>query len=105
MRPLARVSYSRYDPISRVFVTGRRIVKHVPISAKNQVEGRIKSLEPGPSSCMVEVDLFDEQTGKSVYASIPVDQVDELDLKINDLVVVVFPASAVLIGKSSLSLK
>jgi molybdopterin-binding protein len=54
---------------------------------------------------MVEVDLFDEKTGKSVYASIPVDQVDELDLKINDLVVVVFPASSVLIGKPSLSPK
>ncbi|MDC0882628.1 TOBE domain-containing protein [Litorivicinus sp.] len=76
-------------------------MKHVPISAKNQVEGRIKALEPGPSTCMVEVDLFDEQTGKSVYASIPVDQVDELNLKINDLVVVVFPASAVLIAKPS----
>lgn len=78
-------------------------MKFVPISAKNQIEGRIKALEPGPSTCMVEVDLFDERTGTSVYASIPVDQVDELNLKINDLVVIIFPASSVFIGKPSLS--
>jgi len=71
----------------------------VQISAKNQIEGRIKALEPGPSTCMVEVDVFDENTGRSMFAAIPVDQVDALNLKINDLVVLVFPASAVFIGK------
>lgn len=71
------------------------------ISAKNQIEGRIKALEPGPSTCMVEVDVFDEITGCSMFAAIPVDQVDALNLKINDLVVLVFPASAVIIGKEN----
>jgi hypothetical protein len=51
---------------------------------------------------MVEVDLFDEKTGQSVFASIPVDQVDELELKVNDLIVVMFPAASVLLGKPSL---
>ncbi|MEK9685217.1 MAG: TOBE domain-containing protein [Rhodospirillaceae bacterium] len=74
-------------------------MKHIAISAKNQVKGRIVSLEPGPSFCMVEIDLLDQVTGEFIYASIPVDQVDELNLKINDLVVCVFPASSVLLGK------
>ena len=69
------------------------------ISAKNQICGRIVEIIPGPTECMIKVDIFNEETGTFIYSSVPVDQVDELGLNLGDKVYCVFTASSVLIGK------
>ena len=75
------------------------VLKRVNISAKNQIRGKIIALDPGPSVCMVTIDLLEYNTDENIYSSIPVDQVDELNLKLDDTVICLFPASSVMLAK------
>ena len=74
-------------------------MEKLQISAKNQVPGKIVELLPGPSDCMVKVDILEDETHHFMYSSVPVDQVDALDLKVGDHVYCIFPSASVLIGK------
>ena len=65
------------------------------LSARNQLKGIVKSINHGPVSTEVVVDV----DGTQVVASITTDSAKNLDLKIGDNVIAVIKASSVMIGK------
>ena len=65
------------------------------LSARNQLQGVIKSINHGPVSTEVVVDV----NGSEVVSSITTDSAKSLDLKVGDRVIAVIKASSVMIGK------
>lgn len=65
------------------------------LSARNQLQGVIKSINHGPVSTEIVVDV----NGSEVVSSITTDSAKSLDLKVGDRVIAVIKASSVMIGK------
>ncbi len=66
------------------------------LSARNQIKGRIASVQTGQTTAHVRIDIGH---GVIVTASITNEAVDELDLKPGDEAVAVIKASDVMIAK------
>lgn len=69
----------------------------VNLSARNQLGGKVESIERGAVNVGIRISL---KSGQKVYSIITNGAVDNLDLKIDDDVVAIFKSSSVLIAKS-----
>jgi molybdopterin-binding protein len=66
------------------------------LSARNQLKGKIASIDRGAVMCKVVVDIGG---GNRITAAITVDSVDELGLKVGDQAAAVIKATEVMIAK------
>ncbi len=66
------------------------------ISARNQIKGTVLSVEKGPISAKVKIDIGD---GATITSTVTAETIDDLELKQGDSVVAIIKASDVLIGK------
>ncbi|MDR3517286.1 MAG: TOBE domain-containing protein [Azospirillaceae bacterium] len=66
------------------------------LSARNQLKGTITSVEKGPVSSKVKIDLGG---GNVITSTVTSETVDDLGLVVGDSVVAVIKASDVIIGK------
>ncbi len=66
------------------------------LSARNQLKGTVISVETGPISAKVKIDVGG---GNTITSTVTAETVEELGLTDGDAVVVVIKASDVLIGK------
>jgi molybdopterin-binding protein len=66
------------------------------LSARNQISGTILSVNAGPISAAVKIDIGG---GNIITSSVTHEAVDDLALKQGDAVTVIVKASDVLIGK------
>lgn len=64
-------------------------------SARNQLKGVIKTINHGPVSTEVVLDV----NGNEIASSITTASATRLDLKVGDTVVAIIKASSVMIGK------
>ena len=65
------------------------------LSARNQLKGVIKTINHGPVSTEVVLDV----NGNEIASSITTASATRLDLKVGDTVVAIIKASSVMIGK------
>ena len=66
------------------------------LSARNQLKGTVSSVDKGPISAKVKIDLGN---GNVITSTVTAETVDDLDLKPGDSVVAIIKASEVIIGK------
>lgn len=66
------------------------------ISARNQIKGKVVSVDHGPISGKVAIDIG---SGNILVSHITDDAVRELDLKVGDEVVAIIKSSSILVGK------
>ncbi|TDT92743.1 MULTISPECIES: TOBE domain-containing protein [Azorhizobium] len=66
------------------------------ISARNQIKGKVVSVDHGPISGKVAIDIGN---GNVLVSHITDDAVRELDLKVGDDVVAIIKSSSILVGK------
>jgi len=66
------------------------------LSARNQLKGTITSVEKGPISAKVKIDVGG---GNTITSMVTAETADDLDLKAGDPVLAIIKASEVLIGK------
>lgn len=66
------------------------------LSARNQLKGTVSSVETGPVSAKVKIDLGG---GNVITSTVTAETVADLDLKQGDSVVAIIKASEVIIGK------
>lgn len=64
------------------------------LSARNQLKGKIKSINKGPVSTEVVIDV----SGTEIVASITTGSAEALNLKVGDQAVAVIKASSVMVG-------
>lgn len=66
------------------------------LSARNQLKGTVASVDKGPISAKVKIDLGG---GNVITSTVTAETVEDLDLKPGDSVVAIIKASEVIIGK------
>ncbi|AWK85452.1 TOBE domain-containing protein [Azospirillum thermophilum] len=66
------------------------------LSARNQLKGTVTSVETGPVSAKVKIDIGG---GNVITSTVTSETVEELGLKAGDAVVAIIKASEVIIGK------
>ncbi len=66
------------------------------LSARNQIKGKIVEVKPGAVNSSVTLDIG---SGIQINASITMDSVKNLDLKVGDDAYAVIKATSVMIGK------
>jgi molybdopterin-binding protein len=66
------------------------------LSARNQIKGKIVSVDHGPISGKVTIDIGG---GNVLVSHITDDAVNELGLKVGDEVVAIIKSSSILVGK------
>lgn len=66
------------------------------LSARNQIKGKIVEVKPGAVNASVTLDIG---SGMQINASITLDSVQNLGLKVGDEAYAVIKASSVMIGK------
>jgi molybdopterin-binding protein len=66
------------------------------LSARNQLAGTVTAVNRGQTTAHVKIDIGG---GKTVTASITVEAVDDLALKVGDKVTAVIKASDIVVGK------
>jgi molybdopterin-binding protein len=64
------------------------------LSARNQLEGTVKSINKGPVSTEVVIDV----NGTEIVSSITTGSAEALDLKVGDTAIAVIKASSVMVG-------
>ena len=85
-----RISRNRANPTQ---LEGFVMMK---LSARNQLKGKIASVEKGQTTGHVQVDIGN---GMKVMASITNEAIDELQLKVGDEAIAVIKASDVMVAK------
>lgn len=66
------------------------------ISARNQLKGTVISIDTGPITAKVKIDVGG---GNTITSTVTAETIDDLGLKAGDSVVAIIKASEVLIGK------
>lgn len=66
------------------------------ISARNQIKGKIVSVQKGQTTGHVQIEIA---SGITVFASITNEAIDEMKLKVGDAAVAIVKASDVMVGK------
>jgi molybdopterin-binding protein len=66
------------------------------LSARNQLAGTVTAVNRGQTTAHVKIDIG---SGNSITASITVEAVDDLALKVGDKVTAIIKASEVIVGK------
>ncbi|MGU3492868.1 TOBE domain-containing protein [Xanthobacteraceae bacterium A53D] len=66
------------------------------ISARNQIKGKVVSVDHGPISAKVAIDIGG---GNILVSHITEDAVKELDIKVGEDVTAIIKASSILVGK------
>lgn len=66
------------------------------LSARNQLKGTVVSVEKGPISAKVKIDIGG---GNFITSSVTAETIDDLGLQTGDSVVAIVKASEVMIGK------
>ncbi|WP_029003671.1 TOBE domain-containing protein [Azorhizobium doebereinerae] len=66
------------------------------ISARNQIKGKVISVDHGPISGKVAIDIGG---GNVLVSHITEDAVKELDIKVGDEVVALIKSSSIIVGK------
>jgi molybdate transport system regulatory protein len=69
---------------------------HMRLSARNQLNGRISSIDLGAVMATVQIQL---DGGQEVVASITKDSVTALDLAVGDTVTAIIKSTEVMVGK------
>lgn len=64
------------------------------LSARNQLEGTVKSINKGPVSTEVVIDV----NGTEIVSSITTGSAEALELKVGDAAIAVIKASSVMVG-------
>ncbi|WP_431862026.1 TOBE domain-containing protein [Azospirillum sp.] len=66
------------------------------LSARNQLKGTVISVEKGPISAKVKIDVGG---GNTITSTVTAETIDDLGLKDGDAVVAIIKSSEVIIGK------
>lgn len=66
------------------------------LSARNQLKGTVISVETGPISAKVKIDVGG---GNTITSTVTAETIEDLDLKSGDAVVAIIKSSEVIIGK------
>jgi len=66
------------------------------LSARNVIPGKVSAVNRGQTTAHVKIDIGG---GKTLTASITVEAVDDLQLKVGDQVSAIIKASEVIVGK------
>ena len=66
------------------------------LSARNQIKGKVTSVEKGRTTGHVHIDIGN---GVTVHSSITNEAIDDLDLKVGDDAIAVIKASDVMVAK------
>ncbi|MGQ9371644.1 TOBE domain-containing protein [Azospirillum sp. A39] len=66
------------------------------LSARNQLKGTVASVDKGPVSAKVKIDIGG---GNVITSVVTAETVEDLDLKAGDSVVAIIKSSEVIIGK------
>ena len=74
------------------------------ISAKNQIRGKVKTVQHGQSYSQIAIEQTDangEETGSFIHAAIPVDIAKKMKLGNDTKVIAIFPAATVIVAKEN----
>jgi molybdopterin-binding protein len=66
------------------------------LSARNVIPGKVSAVSRGQTTAHVKIDIG---SGNTITASITVEAVDDLQLKVGDKVSAIIKASEVIVGK------
>lgn len=66
------------------------------LSARNQLKGTVVSVDKGPISAKVKIDIGG---GNIITSTVTAETIDDLDLQLGDNVLAIVKASEVMIGK------